>query len=171
MEPYRYTINLFFVCAWVDEYKLSKSCRYIKTCRENNLRTLVHVAKTIYALLAHMSRKQFTHFVRKVFARKSLPTGKLRLFRSLQWPISGYHQLVHNQKCQEIVKKGKKPGCQLLPRCWWPHQAHNHLWDKYDYHSDHCYGENLDDDDDDVCYDVFNNMCVICVWWCVRWCV
>ena len=62
MEPYRYTINLFFVCAWVDEYKLSKSWRYIKTCRENNLRTLVHVAKTIYALLAHMSQKQFTHF-------------------------------------------------------------------------------------------------------------
>ena len=40
--------------------------------------------KRIYVLLAHMSRKEFTHFVRKVFARKSLPTGKLRLFRSLQ---------------------------------------------------------------------------------------
>ena len=49
----------------------------------DNLRTLVHVGKTIYALLAYMSRKQFTHFVRKVFARKSLPTGKLRLFRPL----------------------------------------------------------------------------------------
>ena len=30
-----------------------------------------------------MSRKRFTHFVRKVFARKSLPTGKLGLFRPL----------------------------------------------------------------------------------------
>ena len=95
MEPYRYTINLFFVCAWVDEYKLSKSCRYIKTCRENNLRTLVNVAKTIYALLAHMSRKQFTHFVRKVFARKSLPTGKLRLFRSLGQTIFQNPQSCH----------------------------------------------------------------------------
>ena len=73
----------FFVYAWVDEYKFSKGWQCIKTCCKNNLRTLVHVAKTIYALLAHMSRKQFTHFVRKVFARKSLSTGKLRLFRSL----------------------------------------------------------------------------------------
>ena len=30
-----------------------------------------------------MSQKKFTHFVRKVFARQSLPTGKLRLFRAL----------------------------------------------------------------------------------------
>ena len=50
----------------------------------DNLRTLVHFGKTIYALLAYMSRKLFSHSVRKVFARKSLPTGKLRLFRSLQ---------------------------------------------------------------------------------------
>ena len=44
---------------------------------------LVNVAKTIYALLAQMSAKKFTHFVRKVFARKILPTGKLGLFRPL----------------------------------------------------------------------------------------
>ena len=49
----------------------------------------VFVAKAIYALLArvcresdlrtfaaYMSRKQFTHSVRKVFAREILPTGK-----------------------------------------------------------------------------------------------
>ena len=30
-----------------------------------------------------MSRKRFTHFVWKVFARKSVPTGKLQLFRPL----------------------------------------------------------------------------------------
>ena len=51
---------------------VANQCTCFGTCR-----------KTIYALLAHMSRKQFTHFVRKVFAGKSLPTGKLRLFRSL----------------------------------------------------------------------------------------
>ena len=31
----------------------------------------------------YMSRKRFTHFVRRVFARKSVLTGKLRLFRPL----------------------------------------------------------------------------------------
>ena len=41
-------------------------------CRKNNLRTFgANVAK------------KFTHFVRKVFARKILPTGKLGLFRPL----------------------------------------------------------------------------------------
>ena len=30
-----------------------------------------------------MWRNKFTHFVRKVFAHQSLPTGKLRLFRAL----------------------------------------------------------------------------------------
>ena len=49
----------------------------------NNFRTFVYVVKRIYALLAHMSRKKFTHIVRKVFARQSLPTGKLRHFRAL----------------------------------------------------------------------------------------
>ena len=57
----------------------------------------MYVAKAIYALLAHicresvlrtfgtcMSRKRITHSVRKVFARKSLPTGNLGLFRSLE---------------------------------------------------------------------------------------
>ena len=44
---------------------------------------LVNFAKTIYALLAQMSPKKFTHFVRKVFARKILPTGKLGFFRPL----------------------------------------------------------------------------------------
>ena len=43
-------------------------------CRENNLRTFgTNVAN------------KFTHFVRKVFARKILPTGKLGLFRPLQY--------------------------------------------------------------------------------------
>ena len=32
--------------------------------------------------LAYMSRNKFTHFIRKVFARQSLPTGMLRLFRA-----------------------------------------------------------------------------------------
>ena len=44
---------------------------------------LLYVVKTIYALLAHMSWTKFTHFVRKVFAFQSLPTGKLRLFGAL----------------------------------------------------------------------------------------
>ena len=32
---------------------------------------------------AYMSRKRFTHSVRKVFAREILPTGKFQLFVSL----------------------------------------------------------------------------------------
>ena len=36
-----------------------------------------------YALLAYMLRKRLTRFVRKVFARKGLPTGNFRLFRPL----------------------------------------------------------------------------------------
>ena len=39
------------------------------------------VAKTIYSLL--LLRKQFTHFIRKVFARWKLPSGKFRLFGPL----------------------------------------------------------------------------------------
>ena len=42
-------------------------------CRESDLRTFA----------AYMSRKQFTHSVRKVFAREILPTGKFGLFVSL----------------------------------------------------------------------------------------
>ena len=40
------------------------------------------VAKTIYALF--LSRKRFTHFVWKVFARLKLPSGKFRLFGPLR---------------------------------------------------------------------------------------
>ena len=59
-------------------------------CREKNLcafllqKQLTHtffVAKTIHALF--LSRKCFLHFVRKVFARWKLPSGKFRLFGPL----------------------------------------------------------------------------------------
>ena len=42
-----------------------------------------YVAKAIYALFAYASQKRFTRFVRKVFARKGLPTGNFGLFRPL----------------------------------------------------------------------------------------
>ena len=68
----------------------------------------MYVAKAIYAVLAHicresnlrtfgayMSRKRFTHSVRKVFAREILPTGKFGLFVSLPltWFLTkwGFH--------------------------------------------------------------------------------
>ena len=37
-----------------------------------------------------MSWKKIAHFVRKVFARHSLPTGKLRLFRALSFPKNNF---------------------------------------------------------------------------------
>ena len=77
----------------------------------NHLRTFVYVVKTIYALLAHMSWTKFTHFVRKVFARQSLPTGKLRLFRALgeiRWirekPI---HQVSRGNKWVKWIRWNK----------------------------------------------------------------
>ena len=63
-----------------------------------------------------MSRTEFTHFVRKVFARQSLPTGKLRLFRPLGngngnnegsgnkifGPDSAHQILTHKTFCPEV---------------------------------------------------------------------
>ena len=58
-----------------------------------------------------MSRKRFTHFVRKVFGRQSLPTGKLRLFRalgvcaSLWYPLSAaLHASLIQRECKTILK-------------------------------------------------------------------
>ena len=67
--------------------------------------------KRIYVLLAHVSRKEFTHFVRKVFARKSLPTGKLRLFRSL---VPSTPQVLSGICYQET-----KPNCLMKTSCDW----------------------------------------------------
>ena len=64
---------------------------YVKICRETRAiyALLVYVAKTNYALLKQMLReKKPMHFVRKVFARKILPTGKLGLFRPLLPPLA-----------------------------------------------------------------------------------
>ena len=56
----------------------------------NNLHTFVYVVKSIFALFTYTWRNKFTHFVRKVFARQSLPTGKLRLFRALSFPKNNF---------------------------------------------------------------------------------
>ena len=69
-------------------------CRknYLHTffCHKKEFTHLFFVAKTIYALFcrendlrAFLSRKQFTHFVWKVFAHWKLPSGKFRLFGPL----------------------------------------------------------------------------------------
>ena len=68
-----------YVNTWTKSLKSATN----KVCKKCN----ILVAITIYALLAFMSRKRFTRFVRKVFAHKSVPTGKLRLFRPLQHGI------------------------------------------------------------------------------------
>ena len=68
-----------YVNTWTKSLKSATN----KVCKKCN----ILVAITIYALLAFMSRKRFTRFVRKVFAHKSVPTGKLRLFRPL---LCGY---------------------------------------------------------------------------------
>ena len=84
----------------------------------NHLRTFVYVVKTIYALLAHMSWTKFTHFVRKVFARQSLPTGKLRLFRALGEAIS--HQFIMLLDPPGGPPKGKR---EKLGQSWDNFQA------------------------------------------------
>ena len=67
-----------YVNTWTKSLKSATN----KVCKKCN----ILVAITIYALLAFMPRKRFTRFVRKVFAHKSVPTGKLRLFRPLEPP-------------------------------------------------------------------------------------
>ena len=66
-------------------------------CRKNYLCTFLSqkefahtffVANTVYAFFL---QKRFTHFVRKVFARWKLPSGKFRLFGPLQEGISWYY--------------------------------------------------------------------------------
>ena len=71
-----------YVNTWTKSLKSATN----KVCKKCN----ILVAITIYAFLAFMSRKRFTRFVRKVFAHKSVPTGKLRLFRPLAWRGEGY---------------------------------------------------------------------------------
>ena len=50
---------------------------------ESNLRSLSVRRKNKLRAFDTNVTKKFTHFVRKVFARKILPTGKLGLFRPL----------------------------------------------------------------------------------------
>ena len=115
-----------------------KQFTHFGTCRNNDLRAFgIHVAKTIYALFLSqkefthlfvaktiyalfLSRKQFTHFVRKVFARKSLPTGKLRLFRSLVSGdiYAGLYQIAFIAVHTVGEYGGSRQSADLLPEAW-----------------------------------------------------
>ena len=76
--------SLFYVHKLCNNMLRDKSnLRSFSVCRENKLRTFdTNVAK------------KSTHFVRKVFARKILPTGKLGLFRPLLPPYNTSDTLV-----------------------------------------------------------------------------
>jgi len=59
-----------------------------------------------------MSPKKFTHFVRKVFARKILPTGKLGLFRPLRASWEGFPQPLPRRR---LLRDGHCPLVPLRP--------------------------------------------------------
>ena len=76
-------------------------------CLKHDLHTCFH-AKTIYAFF--LSQKRFTHFVRKVFARWNLPSGKFRLFGPLETTL----------ETLENLEDGKKSPFPPIPAWIWP---------------------------------------------------
>ena len=70
---------MFFQTVW----KLSRLSGKFSDSRESNLRAFGKCRKNNLRTFGTNVANKFTHFVRKVFARKILPTGKLGLFRPL----------------------------------------------------------------------------------------
>ena len=103
------------------------------------------VAKMIYVLFLSrkrftrffLSRKQFTHSARKVFARWKLPSGKLRLFGPLGTPVllskaSGSGKFTRlclvQYKCRESITTTSRHGKGLCPKPLELWQAHTYEW-------------------------------------------
>ena len=85
--------------------------RFTRFCRENDLRVF-------------LSRKRFTHFIRKVFARWKLPSGKFRLFGPLCHHLTICFLLTYYQvKLWDLEANRRVTISPLLSFVWFDNQV------------------------------------------------